>query len=258
MANSPLIKSTPEEGLVVLTLNRPECRNALSFELSELLLQHVLELEHDKSTRVVILQGNGKTFCSGLDLKQALSSGFTVVNNERIPLGKQMPTLILEILSRLLSLPQILISAAQGYACGGGAALIAISDFVIAEENFQLSFPEVSHGLYPALLYPILQRKLSVHVLKELILTGQFVSAEQLQSFGMIHKTVAEGASFSAAVSLARKLLANDSESLFFAKKMSAPDLPSADELKNAVELHWISWNRPVTQDRIRKFFKRH
>ena len=120
MANSPLIKSTPEEGLVVLTLNRPECRNALSFELSELLLQHVLELEHDKSTRVVILQGNGKTFCSGLDLKQALSSGFTVVNNERIPLGKQMPTLILEILSRLLSLPQILISAAQGYACGGG------------------------------------------------------------------------------------------------------------------------------------------
>ncbi len=135
-----------ERGIVSVTLNRPDRRNALSIDLLEQLCAEIEQLANDPAQRVVILRGAGPVFSAGLDLQEAADSS----------LVERSAAAVSRALNLLRTSPLIMIAAVQGGAFAGGAGLMAACDIVIAAADAKIGFPEARRGLLPALICDVL------------------------------------------------------------------------------------------------------
>jgi methylglutaconyl-CoA hydratase len=179
--NSPLVLiDTADPQLTVLTLNRPEKRNALSVRLMEDLAGAVRMASDDRHGRVLVLRGAGKVFCAGLDLREAASGDQT----------DRSATALSGLYEAICLCPLVTIAQAQGAAIGGGVGLLAACDLVVASEELQVGFPEVRRGLVAALVTALLARQLPQRLLRELILLGQTIPAQRALSIGMVNRVV--------------------------------------------------------------------
>ena len=148
----PVLITKIDTQIVTLTLNRPERCNAFSEEMLTLLLERLAEIAADPGCLVVLLQGAGKAFCSGLDLAEAMQEN---MKSGTVSLPHRPATMVADVLIQLRRMPQIVIASVHGSAFGGGGALVAASDLVVAADGFKMGFPEVRRGLEPALLIPL-------------------------------------------------------------------------------------------------------
>ena len=250
--SDPLLTDYPLPGVVRITLNRPNRCNALSWELL-VRLQEILSQLPEQEEKVVILRGAGKHFCSGLDLAQASSAGI-----EDGSLAYAMPELVTEILRAILTLPQTVIAAVHGAAIGGGGALAAVSDYVIAGESARIGFPELWHALDCSLLYPFLRRRLSASALKALHLRRDGIDRPEAFCLGLVHECAAdEELDASARARAESRSVIEKADLAEMKKKANADLLPPEEEIRLGLAAHWQSWKSPQVQQRIRAFLDR-
>src|SRR4029453_2363599 len=177
----------------VLTLNRPDKRNALSLELIEQIRAAVVEIGKDLSGRVLIIRANGPSFCAGLDLKEASQPGGAERSAEALA----------KMYEALCDSPLVTIAAARGSAGGGGAGIVWACDFVVAGEDLKLGFPEVHRGLVAALVTTLLRRQVNDRCARELVLLGQSIEATRALSLGLVNRFVPSSRMMDEAIDLA-------------------------------------------------------
>lgn len=167
-------------GMVVLTLNRPEKRNALSIELLEQLCERVERLAAERTNRVLILTGAGPVFSAGLDLLEASNPD----------LVQRSAACVARALQLLRSTRLITIAAAHGGAFAGGAGLMAACDIAIGTSDLKIGFPEARRGLLPALVCATMSPKVREGDLRDLFLVGEPIDAIRAQQIGLLQRVV--------------------------------------------------------------------
>jgi methylglutaconyl-CoA hydratase len=213
MAYSTL-KLAIEADVALLTLNRPEKRNALSPQLIEELLA-ALDAVEAAPARVLILTGEGPAFCSGMDLEylQGLAAQSLEQN-----LADARRTV--RMFRRLWSYPKPLIAAVNGPALAGGCGIATLGDFTLASEEAKFGYTEVRVGFMPALISAFLQMQVGEKVARELLLSGRVFGAAEALALGLVTRVVPAAQLLPAARELAATLIANSPGGLQATKRL--------------------------------------
>lgn len=183
------LRVTREGGILTLTLDRPEKRNALSSAMVEALHAALDSADLDPEVRVVVLAGAGKDFCAGADLDELLASA------DAPPEANEASALRLgSLFTRMRSLPKPVIAVVRGRALAGGAGLMTACDVVIASEGAQVGYPEILRGFVPAMVMTTLRRLVGEKTALDLVLTGRLIGAEEARRAGLVSRVAAEDA----------------------------------------------------------------
>lgn len=171
----------------LLTLNRPEKRNALNDAVISGLKEYLRRAQEDEGVRVVVITGAGADFCSGADLSalQKISQSSVMENLEDARSLMELFALI-----RRVRVP--VVAAVRGRALAGGCGLATACDMVLASRGARFGYPEVKIGFVPAMVMAILRRNVSEKRAFELITRGAEISAEEAASFGLINQVFDE------------------------------------------------------------------
>lgn len=186
------------DGIMVITLNRPNAKNAVNRAVAEGVAAAVDQLEADPDLRVAILTGAGGTFCSGMDLKAFVQGEMPMVE------GRGFGGLCEYTCSKPI------IAAVEGYALAGGFELAISCDLIVASDASKFGIPEVKRGLAAAAGGLIkLPKQIPIRIAKEWALTGDFVSSTRAYELGLINQVVPAGTALEAAKALATKIAGN-------------------------------------------------
>ena len=165
-------------GLVArLTLNRPDVRNALSIDLLNSLIDQIEPLRQREDLNVLILCGEGKSFCAGMDLKAVLDSPGD---------SHKLLFLLADFTLRFRSLPFVTVARVQGAAIGGGCGVACVADICLSHADAKLGFPEVDMGVCPAVVAPWLVKKIGAGPARRVLLTGGLMSGAQAHHIGIV------------------------------------------------------------------------
>ena len=209
---SDLLLTENRDGVVIVTLNRPESMNSLSRELLADLNKLVREISVDKTVRVVVITGAGeKSFCSGADLRERATMSPIEV--------KQYIQMIRNTFTMVENLPQPVIAAVNGYAFGGGTELALASDIRIAAPNAIMGLTETSLGIIPgAGGTQRLVRLVGKGKAKEMIFTAHRAKADEALAIGLVNQVAPEGGLVDAAMAMAARIKKNAPIALEMAK----------------------------------------
>jgi enoyl-CoA hydratase len=185
------------DGILIITLNRPEAKNAANKALSEGVAAALDRLDSEDDLRVGIITGAGGTFCSGMDLKAFLMGEMPFVPDRGFAgITEAPPT-------------KPLIAAVNGYALAGGFEIMLCCDLVVANSNAKFGIPEAKRGLAAAAGGLVrLPRQIPARLAMELALTGDFITASRAYEMGLINR-VTEGDALDGALELAASITAN-------------------------------------------------
>jgi len=185
--------------LGMVTLNRPQRMNAINRQMVGELARLLEEVEADGGVRVIVVTGARSAFSSGADIKERVENEDSA-EMQRLGLGR--------VLRRMERMQQVFIAAVHGYALGGGCELALACDLRIASEDAQFGLPEVKLGILPgAGGTQRLPRLVGPARAKELMLLGEFISAQQALQWGLVNRVVARSSLLEEAVKLAQTLL---------------------------------------------------
>jgi enoyl-CoA hydratase len=173
----------PRDAVAMVTINRPEIRNALSHEVVVELRAALQEAKRDAAVRVVVLTGAGSIFCAGADLNSFRS--------EQPELDRQLQRRQLaELFLDMTRLGKPTLARINGHALAGGFGLVAACDLAIASSEAQFGMPEVNVGLFPMMIMAIVFRNLPRKAAMELMLTGKRIDAAEAVRLGLINRQV--------------------------------------------------------------------
>lgn len=196
----PLVLTQKQDGVCLVTLNRPEALNALSGALRATLSETLTVLAEDQDTEVVILTGAGRAFTVGLDLKE--------LGGEVDPAGTTTSLDLSEAMDRL---PQPVIGAINGFAITGGFELALMCDFLIASPEAKFADTHARVGVVPGWgLSQRLPRLIGINRAKELSLTGNFLDAETAETWGLVNRVVPAEELLSVARALAEDIVSTE------------------------------------------------
>jgi methylglutaconyl-CoA hydratase len=170
-------KQSPQ--VTLLTLNRPERRNALTIELMNDLTTAIENAAADPAQRIVILRGAGKAFCTGLDLVEA-------VKHDPHETAESVARLLLALSETRL----VTIAVVHGAAVAGGAGVMSACDLVVASDHTKFGYPEVRRGLVAGLVMTFLRRQLRERDLRELLLASELITAQRAYEIGLVNRVV--------------------------------------------------------------------
>ena len=195
--------------VLVVTLNRPEVKNALSPQMLLGMYKAWRLLDEDDDLRCAILTANGGTFCAGMDLK-AGADGDHGANEEFMALMAEVPNIHWQALLRDNRPNKPLILAVEGYALAGGTEILQGTDIRIAAEDAVFGVTEVARGLYPMAGSTVrLRRQIPYALAAEMLLCGEHITAQQALQFGLVNRVVASGSALVVAREFAAKICAN-------------------------------------------------
>ena len=186
---------------VVLTLNRPDKRNALSRDLIQALTEAFTRAQEDKAARCVILIAVGPVFCAGMDLAELQESLNTP--REASPIWEDALRLA-KLYDLIYTLPKPTIAAVQGSAVAGGAGLMTVCDLALTVPEARFGYPEVRRGLVAAMVMPHLLRHVGERLARYLLLTGELIDAAEAWRGGLVNEVVAPAGLMDRALSLSR------------------------------------------------------
>ena len=179
------IKYSIKNKVAWVTLNRPEIHNAFNETMIGELLELYKELGDMTNVRVVVITGEGKSFCAGADLNWM---GGVIKYSYEQNLDESLQ--LAELFYTMYSLPKPTIAMVNGAAIGGGAGMVAVNDLVIASDRAKFSFSEVKLGLVPACISPYVIRKVGENRSRELFLSGERMDAQKALHFGFANQIV--------------------------------------------------------------------
>ena len=198
-----------DEGVMIITINRPEAKNAVNSEVAAGIAAAMIELDSNPNIRLAILTGAGGMFCSGMDLKAYIRGESPFIDGRGF--------------GGLCSAPpqKPLIAAVEGFALAGGFELAIACDLIVAGEHARFGTPEVKVGLIAGagglLRTP---RQIPQRIAMELALTGEMISAARAYDLGLVNRVVTSGGALTAAQTLARVIAANGPLAVAASKKV--------------------------------------
>ena len=203
-----------EGGVATLILNRPDKRNAISFELIDDLLRALDEVAKSDAI-VLIVTGAGKAFCSGMDLENLKSLlGRTPEQN------LQDSETMVRLFRTLYEFPKVTIAAVNGAAIAGGTGLALLCDFTLAVPEAKFGYTEVRIGFVPAIVSTFLLRQVGEKQARDLLLTGRLFAADEAARLGLISEIVPPENLMNRARELAALLMENSAASLRATKQL--------------------------------------
>ncbi len=203
-----------EDRVAVVTLNRPEKRNAVSFELLEDLMAALEEVEHSLA-QVLIITGAGKAFCAGLDLEE-LKALLGKTHEENVKDSARMA----RIFRRIYDYPKPTIAAVNGHAIAGGTGIATMCDFTLAVPEAKFGYTEVKIGFIPALVSSILVWQVGHKIARDLLMTGRLFDAAEAHRYGLVNEIVEPDRLMTRARALAAELLELSPSSVRGTKKL--------------------------------------
>jgi methylglutaconyl-CoA hydratase len=244
-------------GVALLTLQRPERRNALSIALLKQLMQrmeeHASQSDRVNRVRVVILRGAGPVFCAGLDLAEATQMEL-VVESARCVAGA---------LATMRYSPLVTIAAVHGGAYAGGAGLMAACDMAVGTSDVQIGFPEARRGLLPALISEVMKAKVREGDLRELFLVGNSINAQRAQQIGLLQRVVDTPSLLTEAINMADGILAGGPQTIIATKllieQLYEPNRKeqSGSHDESAIEEHLMARQSDEAVEGLRAFLEK-
>ena len=206
-----------EGGIATITLNRPDKLNAINAKMAQELVLSVDEVTRDKETKVVVLTGAGRGFCSGADLTTITTGEFEGIIDKK----DWVQSAGTHLVSRLVNLDKPVITAVNGAAIGAGFGLALAGDYIIASDKASFSMIFVRLGLVPdsASLF-LLPRLLGVAKAKEICFSGDMIDAMEAERIGLVNKVVVAEQLNSATMELASRLVQGPLKAFAFMKNI--------------------------------------
>ncbi|NYT63178.1 crotonase/enoyl-CoA hydratase family protein [Alcaligenaceae bacterium] len=196
---SDLVKVEIIDRIQVITVNRPEARNAINYETAHDLAKAFEQLDANPDVVIGILTGAGNTFCSGMDLK-----AFALDGRRALVEGRGFAGLCEKPPKKPL------IAAVEGYALAGGCEIALACDMIVAANNANFGLPEVKRGIVPGSGGMLrLPDRIPYHVAMEAVLTGEMLPAARAHQYGLVNRLVEPGQALAAALDLARVIAEN-------------------------------------------------
>jgi methylglutaconyl-CoA hydratase len=208
------LRLSNDASIATITLSRPEKRNAISYELIEELLGALDELAHS-SALVLILTGEGKAFCSGMDLEN-----LKVLTGRSPDKNLKDSETMAQLFRALYDFPRPTIAAVNGAAIAGGCGLATLCDFTLAVPEAKFGYTEVRIGFVPAVVSTFLLRQIGEKRARDLLLTGRIIDADEAYRIGLVNEIVSAEDLMARARALAVQLLENSPASLLCTKRL--------------------------------------
>ncbi len=240
-------------GVLTLTLNRPEKRNAIDSLMVEALLAALERGELDQAVAVVAIRGAGKDFCAGADLAELLASADKTTDENTINAARLGSVFI-----RMRDLPKPVIAVVHGRALAGGCGLAGACDMVLASEEAIFGYPEIQRGFVPAMVMAMLTRSVGDKVAFDLVATGRLLSAAAAAEIGLVSRVVA-AAAFEEEVGGVLDQLASSSPTALALIKRQLHELEGRsfeDAIKLGAEVNAVARSTPDFKDAVAKFLK--
>lgn len=198
---APLVLSHTEDHIGILTLNRPDKRNALSFDMVTALKDTLQAAIDDPMVKVILIQAEGKAFCSGADL-ESLQKLQTNTYEENLADTQHLK----ELFQMVYTSPKPTLSLVEGPALAGGCGLATLTDFCFASSTASFGYTEVRIGFIPALVSVYLQKKLGDTRARQLLLSADILSAEEAKHWHLVYQVAEAGAIKQLAYDFAKRL----------------------------------------------------
>ncbi|GDY05832.1 enoyl-CoA hydratase [Phycisphaerae bacterium] len=231
-----LVQLAVAQGCATITLCRPDVRNALDFPLIQALADAIARTakrikETPNDVRVVVLAGDGKSFCAGMDLK--------AVMHDPIQMGQMLRQLSMTLLAlRQLSVPTI--ARVQGAAIGGGCGLVIVCDFAITHPEAKLGYPEVDLGVCPAVVAPWLIKKIGAGPARAMLLCGGTMKGDEGFARGLVTHCAPIDQLDATVATLVARLVTGGPHALACTKKM-LNDLDGSNDEQIAIDAAELS-----------------
>ena len=245
-----MIKYTSENNIGIITLNRPEKRNALHPDLVEQLKEKLDEVEKDVNVKVLIITGEGKAFCAGADLEYLDK----LQNNSMIENEKDSEDLA-KLFLKIYHFSKPTIAAVNGAAIAGGCGLASVCDLIVSDkEHTKFGYSEVKIGFIPAIVAIFLIKRIGEGLAKQLLLTGEIISGKRAYEIGFsnyLYSNALEGS-----IEVAERLVQNSGMSIRETKSMiySISNMSVDDAVNYCIRLNTISRSTEDFQEGIKKF----
>lgn len=255
MTDANRVLSAVDGGILTLTLNRPEQRNAIDATTIDALVEQLDRADIDATVRVVALRGAGKDFCAGMDLHELLASADKPVADNRRSAER-----FGEIFLRMRRLPKPVVAIVQGRALAGGCGLATACDLVLATQSARFAYPEVHRGFVPALVMTLLRKAVGEKMAFDLAATGRVLTASEAVAHGLVSR-VYDDAEFAVRVDETLKTLAaTSSTALAFTKQQfyQLDGLPFEEGLRLGADVNAISRTTPDFRAALETFLAKH
>jgi len=227
-----------DAGVATLTLDRPERLNALTFEVYDELRRVFPALSREEAVRAVVITGAGRAFCSGGDVEDIIGALFARDFRGLL----EFTRMTCDVVRQIRACPKPVIGALNGTVAGAGAVIATACDLRVAAASAKIAYLFTRVGLSGADMGSawMLPRIVGLARASELLMTGEFISAEEAERIGLYNRVVPDGESLSAALELARKLAKGPSFAIEITKdalvREAAMDLPSALEAEAQIQ----------------------
>lgn len=176
-----LLLDAVQGGILRLTLNRPDKRNAMNAAMIAALNDQLERADLDAAVRVVAVEGAGKDFCAGADLRELIASAERpVAENQRAAMA------LGEVFLRMRRLPKPVVAVVRGRALAGGCGLANACDVIVAHAGAQFGYPEIARGFVPAMVMTMLRRAVPEKVAFDLVSTGRVLDAPEAHRLGLV------------------------------------------------------------------------
>jgi enoyl-CoA hydratase len=236
--------------IAVITLNRPQQLNALSYGLVKDLSLAMQELDRDDQIRVIIVTGGEKVFAAGADIKEMAERGpFDDRLHERLAYR-----------DRINKISKPVIAAVSGFALGGGCELAMSCDIIVAAENARFGQPEVNIGIIPGSGgTQRLTHLVGKHRAMEMVLTGEFMSAADAERFGLVNRVVPLEMLMEEAKGIANKIAAKPALAVKAAKEavLKSANLPLDEGLDYERKLFWLLFASEDRSEGMKAFLEK-
>ena len=241
-------------GVLTITLNRPDKRNAIDQLMIDQLQDHLEQADLDQDTRVVAIRGAGKDFCAGADLSELLASA------DRSPEENAHSAAKLgAVFERMRDIPKPIVAVVQGRALAGGCGLATACDLVLAHADSTFGYPEIQRGFVPAMVLAMLRRAVGEKVAFDLVATGRLLAAGEAERVGLVSRVVpADG--FDAIVNefLTRVASTSGSALALIKRQVYAMDgLSFRDAIRLGAQVNAVARSTPDFKQAVAKFLER-
>ena len=229
-----LLKDTPADGVLRLTLNDSKRRNALSEEMMLSISSSLKKASRNKDVKVIVISANGPAFCSGHDLKQ-MSAGRQNDDDGESYFTKVFASCS-ALMQQIVNHPKPVIAEVSGVAAAAGCQLVACCDLAIAADSARFVTPGVNIGLFCSTPMVALSRNVSNKAAMEMLLTGEMIDSKKAEKIGLVNRVVADDALGQETIDLARLVASKSSMALETGKKAfyNQKEMPLSEAYKFA------------------------
>jgi len=240
-----LIKVEQKGNVKIITLNRPDSLNSISSQLAKDFHRVLDDIKFDMDTRALIITGEGRSFCSGADLKERET--YTPENRGRKI--QEMNELVTTLFEKIETLEIPTIAAVNGFALGGGMELAISCDIRVSSDKGLFGFPEIDYGSYPGAGGPtMLPRRIPLGKAKLMLFTGRRISAEEAEKMDIVEMVVPHEDLMKEAMALAEEIAQHAPIALRELKKAITYGMETTPELSRKLSI-WLRRSIDVSDD---------